>query len=106
LLPLVGEVCVDLKPYRVNRDLLYNHLTEIGFTCVKPGGAFYLFPKCPIEDDLVFIEAAQDLNLLLVPGSGFGMPGYFRLSYCFETEMIKRSLPVFTKLAQQYQLTD
>ncbi len=106
LLPLVGDVCVDLKPYQTNRDILYNHLTEIGFTCVKPGGAFYLFPKCPIEDDLAFIEAAQELNLLLVPGSGFGMPGYFRLSYCFETEMIERSLPVFTKLAQQYQLTD
>jgi aspartate aminotransferase len=106
LLPLVGDACVDLEPYRINRDLLYNHLLKIGFSCVKPAGAFYLFPKSPIEDDLAFIEAAQQLNLLMVPGSGFGMPGYFRISFCFETEMIKRSLPVFTELAKQYQLVD
>lgn len=106
MLPLVGDACVDLEPYRINRDLLYNHLTKIGFKCVKPQGTFYLFPQCPTEDDMAFIEAAQELNLLLVPGSGFGMPGYFRLCYCFETELIERSLPVFTELARQYQLVD
>lgn len=106
LLPLVGDTCVDLAPYRTNRDLLYNHLTKIGFSCVKPLGAFYFFPKSPIEDDLAFIEAAQQMNLLLVPGSGFGMPGYFRVSFCFETEVIERSLPVFSDLARKYQLID
>lgn len=105
MLPLAGDACVDLEPYRRNRDLLYNHLIKIGFSCVKPEGAFYLFPRCPIEDDLAFVAAAQELNLLLVPGSGFGMPGFFRLCYCFETEMIERSLPVFTRLADQFQLT-
>jgi len=106
MLPLVGNACVDLEPYRINRDLLYNHLLKIGFSCVKPAGAFYLFPKSPIEDDLAFIEAAQQLNLLMVPGTGFGMPGYFRISYCFETEMIERSLPIFTDLARQFHLVD
>ncbi|MBT6503048.1 MAG: pyridoxal phosphate-dependent aminotransferase [Deltaproteobacteria bacterium] len=106
LLPLVGNACVDLASYRSNRDLLYNHLIKIGFSCIKPAGAFYLFPKSPIEDDLAFIEAAQQLNLLMVPGSGFGMPGYFRISFCFETEFIERSLPVFTDLARQYHLID
>jgi aspartate aminotransferase len=106
MLPLVGDACVDLEPYRINRDLLYNHLIKIGFSCVKPAGAFYLFPKSPIEDDLAFIEAAQQMNLLMVPGAGFGMPGYFRISFCFETEMIERSLPIFTDLARQFHLID
>lgn len=104
ILPMVGKATVDLEPYRKNRDLLYGHLIKIGFECVKPEGGFYLFPKSPIEDDKAFIKTAQEMNLLLVPGSGFGQPGYFRISYCFETEMIERSLPVFTKLAEHYNL--
>ena len=104
MLPLVGSSWVDLAPYRKNRDILFNHLTKLGFSCVKPGGAFYLFPKCPIEDDKAFVETAQQLNLLLVPGTGFGLPGYFRICYCFETETIERSLPVFTKVAEIYQM--
>lgn len=104
MLPLVGEAQVAIEPYRKNRDLLYDHLTNIGFSCVKPEGAFYLFPKCPIEDDTEFIRLAQEHNLLLVPGSAFGKPGYFRIAYCFDTEMIERSLPIFTKLAKDFQL--
>ena len=104
MLPMVGSTWVDLEPYRKNRDILYGHLTKLGFSCVKPGGAFYLFPKSPIEDEKVFVEAAQQLNLLLVPGSGFGLPGYFRISYCFETDTIERSLPLFTKLAESFQM--
>ncbi len=104
VLPLVGNARVDLKPYLINRDLLYDHLTSIGFSCVKPEGAFYLFPKCPIDDDKAFVAEAQKLNLLLVPGSGFGTPGHFRIAYCFDTEMIKRSLPVFTELAKRYHM--
>jgi len=105
MLPLAAGACVDLTPYRINRDLLFDHLTAIGFACNKPQGAFYLFPRSPVADDMVFIEAAQELNLLLVPGGGFGMPGYFRLCYCYETEMIRRTLPLFTKLAEQFNLT-
>lgn len=100
LLPLAGDARVDIAPYRKNRDLLWNHLTALGFSCVKPQGAFYLFPKTPTADDIAFVQQAQEHNLLLVPGSGFGAPGYCRIAYCFETEMIERSLPVFTKVAQ------
>lgn len=102
VIPLVGNARVDLKPYRENRDVLHDHLTQSGFECVKPEGGFYLFPKSPIPDDKAFIAAAQELNLLMVPGSAFKRSGYFRLSFCFETEFIRRSLPLFTKLAEQY----
>lgn len=93
---------VDVSIYQRNRDLLYNHLISLGFECVKPQGAFYLFPKTLIPDDQAFCEAAKQFNLLLVPGSAFGCPGYMRLSYCISFEQIQRSLPAFTKLAQLY----
>lgn len=96
---------VDVDIYKKNRDLLYNHLTSIGFSCVKPDGAFYLFPKSPIEDDKQFSEDAKKYNLLIVPGSAFGCPGHFRLSYCISYEKIERSLESFTKLAEFYKLT-
>jgi len=105
LLPLVNDAQVDLEPYRLNREILYNHLVGVGFDLVKPDGAFYMFPKSPIEDDVKFVQEAQEFNLLLIPGSGFGKKGYFRIAYCFETEMIKRSLPLFTKLAKKYKLS-
>ncbi|MBU3915851.1 pyridoxal phosphate-dependent aminotransferase [bacterium] len=106
ILPMVGKAHVDLEPYRKNRDLLLNHLTKIGFKCVKPEGAFYLFPKCPTDDDIQFVETARDMNLLLVPGSGFSAPGFFRIAYCFDTDMIKRSLPVFSELARKYKMIE
>ncbi|MGD8400795.1 MAG: pyridoxal phosphate-dependent aminotransferase [Bacillota bacterium] len=90
--------------YRERRDLLYNHLVSIGFEIVKPQGAFYLFPKSPIPDDVAFINAALEYNLLLVPGSGFAGPGYFRIAYCVAKETIVRSLPYFTKLAEEFGL--
>ena len=95
---------VDVSIYKKNRDLLYNHLTLLGFTCVKPQGAFYLFPKSPIEDDKKFCEDAKQFNLLLVPGSAFGCPGHVRLSYCISYEKIKDSLQAFDKLAALYKL--
>ena len=95
---------VDVSIYKRNRDLLYNHLIELGFTCVKPQGAFYLFPKTPIEDDKKFCEDAKQFNLLLVPGSTFGCPGHVRLAYCISYEKIKNSLPAFDKLAALYNL--
>ena len=93
---------VDVNIYKRNRDLLYNHLTKIGFSCVKPQGAFYLFPKSLIADDKKFAEEAKKFNILLVPGSAFGCPGYFRLSYCISYEKIEKSLDAFDKLAKIY----
>ncbi len=94
---------VDIKEYEKRRDVLYNHLKSIGFEMVKPDGAFYLFPKAMIEDDVEFVMEAKKYNLLLVPGSGFGYPGYFRISYCVDMDMIERSLPAFTKFAESYK---
>lgn len=95
---------VDVNIYKKNRDLLYNHLISLGFTCVKPQGAFYLFPKSPIDDDKKFCEDARQFNLLLVPGSSFGCPGHVRLAYCTSYEKIEKSLPAFDKLASLYNL--
>lgn len=92
---------VDVNIYKKNRDLLYNHLISLGFECVKPQGAFYLFPKALIEDDKKFAEIAKKYNILLVPGSSFGCPGYFRLAYCIPYERIEKSLEAFTKLAEE-----
>lgn len=94
---------VDVSIYKRNRDLLYDHLTKIGFTCVKPQGAFYLFPRSPIADDKKFCEDAKEFNLLLVPGSAFGCPGHFRISYCIAYDKIQRSLPAFEKLIEKYK---
>jgi aspartate aminotransferase len=77
---------------------------SIGFEVVKPQGAFYLFPKSPIADDVAFIQAAQKHNILLVPGSGFGQPGYFRIAYCVSKELIQNSFPAFTTLAKEFGL--
>jgi len=93
---------VDINIYKRNRDLLYNHLIKIGFTCVKPQGAFYLFPKSPIADDTAFANEAKKFNILLVPGSAFDCPGHFRLAYCTSYEKIEKSLDSWTKLAKVY----
>lgn len=94
------EVNVDI--YRENRDLIYNHLIKLGFSCVKPQGAFYLFPASPIPDEKAFCEAAKKYNILIVPGSSFACPGHFRLSYCVSKEQILRSMPAFEKLAKEF----
>lgn len=95
---------VDVSYYQRNRDVLYSHLTSLGFQCVKPEGAFYLFPKCPIPDEAEFIAIAKKHNILLVPGSSFHYPGYFRLAYCVSFEKIKASLPAFTQLAEELHI--
>lgn len=99
-----ADVPSNVEAYKLNRDLLYNGLIEAGFECVKPDGAFYLFPKALEEDEKAFCEKAKKYDLLLVPGSDFGCPGYFRASYCINTETIRKSLPVFKKLAEEYKL--
>ena len=91
----------DISIYEKNRELLYHGLVDAGFTCVKPEGAFYLFPRSLEEDDRAFCEKAKAYDLLLVPGSDFGCPGHFRASYCIKTSTIEKSLPVFKKFAKE-----
>ena len=88
----------DLDAYDVNRRTLYEALTAMGYEMAKPDGAFYLFIKAPGGDAVAFSEKAKEKDLLLVPGDGFGCPGYFRLCYCVSPEMIQKSLPVFADL--------
>ncbi|WP_305042757.1 pyridoxal phosphate-dependent aminotransferase [Geoalkalibacter sp.] len=92
---------VDITEYQHKRDVLYAHLSKLGFEMVKPDGGFYLFPKSPLADDVEFVKTAQRHNLLLVPGSGFGAPGFFRIAYCVDLAMIERSLPAWDKLAAE-----
>lgn len=94
---------VDINIYKERRDLLYNGLIGLGYECVKPDGAFYLFPKSLIDDDVEFKNRAVKYNLLIVPGSGFGCPGHFRLAYCVSLETIKNSLPAFEALAKEFK---
>lgn len=93
----------DIDLYKRNRDLLYKNLTEMGYECVKPQGAFYLFVKALEEDSRAFAERAKEQNLLLVAADDFGCPGYVRVSYCVEEAMIKRSFAAFEKLAASYK---
>lgn len=94
----------DLSVYKRNRDLLYKALTEYGFSCVYPSGAFYLFVKCPEEDAYAFCERAKKYELLFVPSDDFGVKGYARIAYCVETEKLQRALPKFKELAKEYGL--
>ncbi|MTK13719.1 MAG: pyridoxal phosphate-dependent aminotransferase [Clostridiaceae bacterium] len=94
---------VDITGYEKRRNFLYDNLTRLGFECVKPQGAFYFFPKALIDDDVEFVKRAMKYNLLLVPGSGFGCPGHFRMSYCVKFDMIERSIPAFEKLVQEFK---
>lgn len=93
----------DISVYKKNRDILYNGLTELGYTCVKPDGAFYLFVKSMEPDAYAFYEKAKKHELLIVPADDFGAPGYVRISYCVTTEQIKNSMPAFEKLAKEYK---
>ncbi len=94
----------DIEYYNRNRQLLYGSLTEYGFQCVKPEGAFYLFVKSPVADEKEFCNKAKEYNILMVPGSSFASPGYVRIAYCVAYESIERSLPSFKKLAESYGL--
>lgn len=99
-----ADLTSDIAVYRTNRDLLYSGLTEMGYTCVKPEGAFYLFPRTLEADDRAFCERAKKYDLLLVPGSDFGAPGHMRISYCVKTETVEKALPLFKKLAKEYKI--
>ena len=93
----------DISFYNRNRETLYNGLKELGFECIKPEGAFYLFVKSPVEDEKKFCAEAKKYNILIVPGSSFGCPGYVRIAYCVSYETIVNSLPKFAELAKEYK---
>ena len=93
----VGEQVIDIAPYREKRDLMYAGLTRIGYQCVKPQGAFYVFPRTPIDDDVAFVRLLAEEGVLTVPGSGFGMPGHIRISPTVERETVVRALPGFER---------
>ena len=100
---LCCDLTSDLSVYEHNCKLLVSALREMGYHVAEPGGAFYLFPRSLESDDMAFSERAKQFDLLLVPGSGFGAPGHFRLAYCVQTEMIERALPKFKELADSYR---
>jgi aspartate aminotransferase len=95
------NVTTDVTPYDRNRELLYNGLKNLGFECIKPEGAFYLFVKSPMEDEKEFVAAAKKYQILMVQGSAFACPGYVRLAYCVSEDTIKNSMPGFEKLAKE-----
>ncbi len=100
----VLDMTSDISVYEKNKEILYKALTDMGFSIVKPGGTFYMFPKSPIPDANEFCwTAAKELNLILVPGDSFLCPGHFRISYCVTTDMVERSLPAFEKLYKMYK---
>ena len=96
----VLDKTADLSVYETNMNILYKELTELGFTCVKPGGTFYIFPKALEEDAKVFSQKALKYDLVLVPGDSFGAPGYFRMAYCVDTEKVERSLEALRKFVK------
>lgn len=97
------EETADLSVYEKNMNILYDELTRLSFTCVKPGGTFYMFPKALEEDSVAFCQKALKYDLVLVPGDSFGAPGFFRIAYCVPTEKVERSLEAFRKLAAEYR---
>jgi len=95
---------VNVRIYEEKRDLFYHSLKKFGYEVIKPQGAFYLFPKTPIEDDVAFIKELQSKRILTVPGRGFGKPGYFRIAYAVDNEVIEKALPGFKEIAEKYGL--
>ena len=95
-------VSVDATIYKKKRDLLCDGLSECGYEIVKPNGAFYLFPKTPIQDDVAFVKALQEELILTVPGSGFGAPGYFRIAFCVDDDTIRQALPGFERVLKRF----
>ncbi len=95
-------VSVDVADYQRKRDYLFSQLTEMGYSVVKPQGAFYLFPRSPLADDGAFVDALQEWNVLTVPGKGFGTPGHFRISYCVEDWVLEGALKGFAAAAERF----
>jgi aspartate aminotransferase len=102
ILPRLQGVTVNIREYQKKRDLLCAGLSGAGYSFIKPEGAFYLFPKSPIPDDVVFVQALLKENILAVPGTGFGTPGFFRLAYCVEDRVIEGAMEGFRRSIQKY----
>jgi aspartate aminotransferase len=98
----IQNVTIDPMEYQRKRDFLYGNLTKMGYSIVKPGGAFYLFPKTPGKDDLAFVQELKQYRVLVVPGSSFNAPGYFRICYCLSDRTLEGSLEGFRKAAQMF----
>ena len=99
---LCADETGNLKVYEKNKNILYQAMTEYGYTCVEPGGTFYMFPRSLEPDDVAFCKKAQELDLFFIPGSAFGCPGHFRLAYCVPEEKVLRALPKLKQLAEMY----
>ena len=93
---------IDVRQYQEKRDLLYGGLTEIGYSVVRPQGAFYMFPESPTDDDVAFVDALREHRVLVVPGRGFGAPGHFRIAYCVEDATLEGSLEGFSAAFRQF----
>ena len=96
------DASTDIAYYDRNRETIYQALKKLGFSCIEPEGAFYLFIKSPVADETAFCAEAKKQHILIVPGSSFGCPGYVRLAYCVSYETICGSIPAFEKLAAIY----
>ena len=94
---------VDISEYQRKRDILCNNLAECGYEFIRPSGAFYLFPKSPVPDDVKFVKALQDELILVVPGSGFGCPGHFRIAFCVDDDTIINSIPGFKRTIEKFR---
>lgn len=97
----VEGLTADMSVYETNMNLLYKELTDLGFECVRPGGTFYIFPKALEEDAVAFCNKALKYDLVLVPSDSFGVPGYFRMAYCIDTEKVECSLPALRKFVKE-----
>ena len=94
------DLTADLSVYEKNMNILYDGLTALGFEIVRPGGTFYMFPKALEEDAVAFCKKATKYDLILVPSDSFGVPGYFRIAYCVDTEKVVRSLEAFERFVR------
>ncbi len=99
------HVTVSIPEYQEKRDYLYNNLIEMGYELVRPQGAFYMFPRSPLENDVEFVHELQKQNVLTVPGRGFGCPGHFRISYCVNHKTLEGALTGFKRAAEQFKLS-
>ena len=97
----VLDMTSDMSVYETNMNILYKELTDLGFSCVKPGGTFYIFPKALEDDAVAFCQKALKYDLVLVPSDSFGVPGYFRMAYCIDTEKVERSVEALRKFVKE-----
>ena len=98
------DVTVSIDEYQLKRDFLYEQLTQMGYSMNKPKGAFYMFPKSPLEDEVAFVQELREHRVLTVPGRSFGAPGYFRISYCTDAHTLEGSLHGFREVARKHNL--